>query len=506
MKALLILLATSAIYFIGAELDVFERLVLVSLTHPGLLLGDILTLVLASGVTLPLYVALVVWRKHRMRIALDRSTADADNAKRLDMLTGLTNRQSLIEAIDARGSTQELPPSLLVIDLIGMRAINRHHAHNIGDQVLVEVANRIRQASHESDLVARISSAEFAVLLGADRHRKSGERLARHLIETIEVPIQIAHRTLGVRANIGLAPGPERSLEDDALLCAERVLRETTGPGQFRVYDVDTRARIQREDLVRESLKRSIAQDEVEPVFQPIVNLETHRIDGVEVLARWPQCRHRISTFDYILAAEREGSIGVLTDLILAKACRALSQLDADLWMSFNLSAQQFTDADLPDRVLSTLSLYGIETRKFVIEITETAVMEDMHVAERVISTFRDAGVKIALDDFGTGASSLTLLAQLPLDRMKIDQTFVSHIETNTNNAQIVTSMLVLAEGLGLTAVVEGIERPEEHDFLVARGCCYGQGYLYGRPCSAAMLPHRLAIGPDFLRLLDAAG
>jgi EAL domain-containing protein (putative c-di-GMP-specific phosphodiesterase class I) len=260
-----------------------------------------------------------------------------------------------------------------------------------------------------------------------------------------------------------------------------------SGRGQVMVYTREMEEAARRLTHIEQELRRAVSTGEVEPHFQPIVDLPTRRIIGFETLARWtdPDLGH-VSPAIFIPIAEERGIIGPLSQLVLRKAAEAARAWPDDLFLSFNLSPSQLVDQNTGHHILAMLERTGLNPHRLEVEITETGLMSDSASVAKIIDELRRHGIRIALDDFGTGQSSLSRLREFPFDKLKIDRAFVSSMLKDRPSQHIIRAILSMCDGLGIHVVAEGIEEEEQAECLLELGCQAGQGFLFGKPVDAS--------------------
>lgn len=430
-----------------------------------------------------------------------------------DVLTGLLNRASftgqggrMIE--QARTSDKAL--ALLFVDLDGFKCINDTHGHGAGDGVLKAVAARIREVAGPEALVARVGGDEFNLLFPCPRPTaEAGIALARRLLEAIAEPIGHEGRALSLSASVGVARFPLDAGDLSTLVsCADLAMYEAKARGRnnFQVHDPAATLPARTRQQLALDLRNAIELEQFQLHYQPQVELATGRIVGFEALLRW---KHPdlgwVPPALFIPISEEMGVIDAVSDWVMRMACRqGVAWRDAGLGeipISANLSPRNFWDRDQPARVAAILAETGWPASKLCLEITEGTLMagDDPKLALRRI---RDLGVTLAIDDFGVGYSSLVTLRQIPLDVLKIDRSFIAGIPGDGNNLALVSTILALANGLGLTVIAEGIETLEQRDALIGEGCLQAQGYLFGRPQPPEDCARLLAAGP--IRVADA--
>jgi diguanylate cyclase (GGDEF)-like protein len=400
-----------------------------------------------------------------------------------DALTGLGNRALLLDRLDhrlAQADRDQESVTVLFLDLDRFKLVNDSLGHIIGDQLLVAVADRLRGCLREDDLAARLGGDEFAVLLarGSD-----AERVARRIIESLRSSFLIGGQEVFVGVSVGIASGRDdaETLLRDADVAMYQAKRAGSGPQRFvpRMHA----ALVSRLGIDAE-LRRAVVREELELHFQPLVDLGSGRIAGLESLVRWrhPE-RGLVPPAQFIPIAEETGQIVEIDRWVLAEACRCFARWwrEAPLAITVNVS---FSDLQQPAFAESVSEAIGgaFPPSALVLEVTESASLQNAPEALRALHDVKDLGVRVALDDFGTGYSSLLSLSQLPVDVLKIARPFIAGVPDAPKGRDLLSGMVALGRHLGLTTVAEGIESVAQHELLVALGCELGQGYLLGRP------------------------
>jgi diguanylate cyclase (GGDEF)-like protein len=417
----------------------------------------------------------------------------ADRSARHDPLTGLANRRAFQEQLTAleRLGHARAPRVIAVLDLDRFKPVNDLHGHAAGDAALNEVAQRVAEQAGEQAFVARLGGDEFAVLFAQDVDPDLAERYARRFITAVEAPIQRDAVSLRLGCSIGLTLLGSEDAATDGLSRADKALylAKQSGRGRFAWYDFDLDQRSTERARLEYDLRNAIRSGEVTPHFQPVFEIETRKLRGFEVLARWthPE-RGEVPPGIFIEIAEDTGLIAELGWSILRKACAAARNWDHNLWIAVNVSPHQFHDRALVEIVGGILADTGFAASRLEIEITESAVIRDFETARHTIDALRALGISMALDDFGTGYSSLSSLRRLPFDRLKIDRSFVTNISHEPSNQKIVAGIMALANGLQLDVTAEGIESDDDLRFMTTLNCSLGQGFLFERALPAQMI------------------
>jgi diguanylate cyclase (GGDEF)-like protein len=410
-----------------------------------------------------------------------------------DPLTQLPNRaavkralENLVSDVGAGGSA-----ALLLIDISNLRDINASLGLQVGDEVLREAARRLQQAVAAEHTLARLGETQFLVLVPgctAERALLYAEQLAA----VIRSGFHLAGVSLDLRLACAVCLFPDHGASSDELLQRVQVALEDAGETRARValYRPGQDAQHRRRLALITDLRRAIDQDQLSLVYQPKVEMASRSVRSLEALVRWqhPQLG-AVSPGEFVPLAERTGGSRALTNWVLAAAIRQMGEwrgLGLELELAVNLSAPDILDPDLCEEILKLLRQYRVESTSLLLEITESAVMQDPHTAARNMQLLRIAGVRFAIDDFGTGHSSLSQLRVLPVDELKIDRSFLSPAGTDV---VIVTSTIELGHSMGLKVVGEGVEEAATWNLLRGLGCDFAQGYLISRPLPTADVP-----------------
>jgi diguanylate cyclase (GGDEF)-like protein len=424
-----------------------------------------------------------------------------------DSLTGLPNRalfRDRVEHAVARNQRGGGRVTLLLVDLDDFKMVNDTLGHAAGDELIASVADRMSQQVRPSDTLARLGGDEFAVLV-EDVDEIEAAALAERLLAAIREPVRLGNRDFVGTASIGVATTKaDGTLTDTGELLRDADLAmysaKAAGRDRFAVFDPAMYADILREADERSQLEIALAHDEFVVHYQPIVDLPSGRLTGVEALVRWrhPQ-RGLIGPNAFIPLAESTGLIVPLGRWVLRQACRQAVTWHAnlpgaeELRVSVNLSPRQFQYASLVGDVQEILVETGIDPGRVVLEITESLLMQDTDATIATLEQLRALGVQLAIDDFGTGYSSLSYLKRFPVNILKIDRSFVNGITTDPEDATLAEAVVQLGRALHLQTVAEGIETADQQAALRLLGCEYGQGYLYARPAEASEIEGLLA-------------
>ena len=430
-----------------------------------------------------------------MRQGIKAREADVHRLAFWDPLTDLPNRAQFVERLRKRlHERPQEPMAVLMLDLDRFKHVNDVLGHAVGDQLLQRVAERLQALAGASHLLARLGGDEFALLFeGADASQALG--LAREMAQGFEQPLSIGEQTIDVSAGIGVALFPAQAAEADALLSHAELAMYAAKRGQHGVLLYDPamdEGSSQSLGLLTE-LRRAVEQDELRLFLQPKLDLHTREVHSAEALVRWQHpTRGLVPPGLFIPFAEQTGFVRQLTAWVLRASARFAVEAEAlgcPLRISVNLSTRDLLDAELPDKIRSMLQQEGARPEQLCLEITESAIMDDPARALATTEQLHAMGFRLAIDDFGTGYSSLAYLKNLPVQELKIDQSFVMAMEREADDRKIVRSTIDLAHNLGLAVVAEGIETATALALLAHWGCDEAQGYHLARPMPAGQLP-----------------
>lgn len=407
----------------------------------------------------------------------------------LDSLTGLPNRACFVADTDrAIASGQSV--ALFFIDLDRFKPMNDMHGHVIGDAILREIGSRLSRLSTDDLIAARLGADEFALLARADDGDQTLAERARQLIDTILAPIRGEAAQVDVSSTIGIAmSGRDGTNACDLLRAADIAMThgKRSGGGCYRFFEARMGEELARDTELSRELPRAIENGEIVPYFQPLVRMKDAEIVGFEVLARWEHpTRGVLPPARFLDLVEKSGRSGAMFRALLAKSCMVARGWSRHVGLSINISPRELLDDSLPDIVDEILCSTGFDGRRLEVELTENALVDDCHQARDVLERLRALGPTVALDDFGTGFSSLFHLRELPIDKVKIDKSFMRALDTDAENARYVVAIVGLCHALGLEMTAEGVETEGTMRRLQEVGCTFGQGYLFGRPMPAS--------------------
>jgi diguanylate cyclase (GGDEF)-like protein len=414
-----------------------------------------------------------------------------------DTLTGLANRNTLHEHLAkmlAEADEARSKVALVMLDLDKFKQVNDTLGHACGDQLLCAVAKRLDSLAEGNGLVARLSGDEFAIVVSGAGAEERAIKLSEQISVAFgNIPFVVGERQLRVNASIGVAVYPENCASADELFGnADLALYRAkfAGRGRTVAFEQSIRDELEQRVSLEAELKRALDRKELELFYQPQVSLEDGRLMGAETLIRWRHpSRGLIPPADFMPLVHASSQSGRIAAWVLETACRQGEQwqrIGHGVRLGVNLSPAQLQSGDLAEAVASKLRETGLSPSLLELEVTENIVLEDDQVALEIFRRIRELGVHIAFDDFGTGYASLAYLKKFPLDRLKIDKSFVSDIRQNSGDAAIVTTIIGLGRSLGLSVIAEGIEDRDTAELLRRMGCQQAQGYHFGQPMPAA--------------------
>jgi diguanylate cyclase (GGDEF)-like protein/PAS domain S-box-containing protein len=410
-----------------------------------------------------------------------------------DPLTGLPNRLLFVERLRrALAEDRAAHTAILFLDLDHFKVINDSLGHSAGDRLLVTIADRLRNAVRPNDTVARFGGDEFTVLCRGVPDEQVAADIAQRIAAAVAKPVQLAEGEVYVTISVGIAlAGADLETPETLLRNADAAMYRAKEQGRARieVYNSGTRDQAVTQLRTGNELRRALEHGELRVHYQPILDLGSSRVSGFEALARWqhPE-RGLVGPDQFIPLAEETGLIVPIGRWVLEQACAQAAEWQAGgapVSISVNLSMRQLAEPALPQTLADTLARTGVDPSRVWLEITESTLMRDAESAVRMLHRLRDLGVHLAVDDFGTGYSSMTYLKRFPVSSLKVDRSFVDGLGRETEATAICTAVVRLAHALGMGAVAEGVETPEQLEALRDLGCEFAQGFLFGRPAPA---------------------
>ena len=458
-------------------------------------------------VALLLNIALIMigWFRHRALSAevveLTRAGEHAEMLAARDPLTGFLNRRSLADegsAMFALAGKRGKALAVLMLDLDHFKMVNDLHGHAVGDALLRQVAAEIQGALPPVALAARLGGDEFACAMHFDpEHPHVVDRVAERIVARLGQPFHAEGAQLHISGSVGIARSDFDCSGFDTLLRSADIAMyaaKNAGRDRFAWFAESMERELQARSELERDLRAAVPAGQIVPFFESQIDLVTGRLVGFEVLARWEHpTRGLIAPDRFIPAAEETGLIGELSLSIMRQAFAAARDWDAGLTLSINISPAQLKDSWLSQKIIKTLTEIGFPAGRLEVEITESSLFENLPLAQSIVGSLKNQGIRLALDDFGTGYSSLAHLRALPFDRIKIDKSFIGSIAANAESGAIVGAIVSLGESLNLPVTAEGIEDAEIEARLRAMGCARGQGYHYGRPMTAGQTRRMLA-------------
>lgn len=430
-----------------------------------------------------------------MRQAIQAREGEIRRLAYQDALTDLPNREQfrhdLRQAIQ-KADEDGTPCAVLLLDMDRFKHVNDVLGHRFGDRLLRAVAERLRNdALTERDVLARLSGDEFAILLQAT-DAKAAFPVAQRILAAFERPITLDDHTVDLGAGIGVASSPEHGLDADTLLSRAEVAMYAAKQNQSGTvtYHPGLDSTSEESLTMLSELRSAVDQDQLRLFLQPKINLRTGEVLGAEALVRWEHpVRGMVPPMRFIPFAEQTGFVRVLTMWMIeqvAQMSHSLTEQGMRMKLAVNLSTRDLMDQELPNKLEKVLERYSIDPGLLVLEITESAIMDDPQRALQTLNRLHAMGLKLSIDDFGTGYSSLAYLKRLPVDELKIDKSFVMNMESDLQDAKIVRSTVDLAHNLGLTVVAEGVESAKSWKLLDSLSCDEVQGYFIAKPMPGA--------------------
>jgi diguanylate cyclase (GGDEF)-like protein len=470
---------------------------------PAALLGTPITdsaSTLKVAFLLNIAIILFGWRRSKdLKEALDAFEAAERLATRnanTDPGTGLANRRELMRSL-GEAMEDKADGVFLVLDLDHFKRVNDLHGHLAGDKVLNRLAETLHKTTPDDACCARTGGDEFAVLLPTAGDA-AAEEVARKVQSVLAEPIFVEGSQIQVTVSIGFARLGDCADEEAILRHSDVALyaAKRAGRNAFAWFDEELERELTERLKLEEDIRRGIKAGEFVPFFQPLVDLSSRQIIGFEALARWRSpTRGLVEAQTFIETAERTGLVGPLTFSILEQALKEARAWPAHLKLAVNVSPVQFRDAMLAEQILKLLAVSGFPANRLEVEITEGSLLEDRDQVLTIIRSLKNVGISISLDDFGTGYASLAQVNRLPLDRIKIDKSFITTIVKSEQTAAIVNTIAGLGHNLNVPITAEGVESEQIRTALADFGCSEAQGWLFGRAISAEAVRNFLAMG-----------
>jgi len=409
-----------------------------------------------------------------------------------DSLTNLPNRSLLREQLNEVLEKQKELPAMIPVITLSLDRINRINStlgHDIGDSVLCQVAQRLSNCRENISIVARLEAAEFAIVIQPVTEKQDAAKIAQNILDIVAQPMIVKGSELYLTASIGISLSPNDASDGDQLLknaYTAMYNSQQQGGNSYQFYMAKAANSsiniFTQETCLRNALKRS----EFEVYYEPQIEIKTRKIIGAEALVRWnhPE-RGRVSPAEFIPMAEEMGLIAPLGEWVLETACRQTKAWQTQglppLRVAVNLSARQFEQKNLTERVSQILRETNLDPKCLELELTEGLILQDETAAHEAFTVWRDMGIRIAIDDFGTGYSSLSYPKRFPFDAIKIDKSFIRDIADDRQNAAITIAIIQMAHSMNMTVIAEGVENESELAFLCAHGCDEIQGYFFSR-------------------------
>ncbi|ANR77544.1 diguanylate cyclase [Kosakonia sacchari] len=403
-----------------------------------------------------------------------------------DWLSRLPNRRALIEHLDnlsAMGDPEMI--SVVFIDLDGFKDVNDIYGHDVGDRLIVTIADTLRQKVPTGGMLARMGGDEFAMTLSGPWSLEKADDFAHNVLRYLEMPVRIGKRTIHIGASIGVASGTLLECSSSELFRRADIAMyhsKITGKARMTHYDAELNSARERQLIIENDIREGLERDEFDVWYQPIVDAQSQRMVGVEALARWPRRPDgELKPDDFIPVAETSGLIYALGQFVLRRACSDLQQLN-HLKLSVNISPAQFRDPEFEDKVARVLETCLFPAHRLQLEVTETYVLENPERARSAIANLKALGTAVALDDFGTGYSSIGYLRRFNFDTIKIDKSLAGLVDDDEQASALVSGTIRIASALGMQVVAEGVENEKQMKLLRLAGCDQLQGYYFSEP------------------------
>lgn len=479
--------------FLAFEFDIYINEASETLQEQVVELDEALTLgsLLAAGMLIfSVRRYLEQKQETRRRIAAERQ---ARALAYEDTLTGLPNRRRFDEALAASIAAPPAAGSvhaLFLLDLNGFKQINDVHGHGTGDEALIIVAQRLRSAVRDGDLVSRFGGDEFAILAPHLVGAEAATTIALRVIQSLEEPIQAGNTRHRVGTGIGIALVPtDAATSAEALRKADVALYRAKAERQsaLRFFETEMDRHVRERERMEQDLRAALDEKAIEPFFQPTVDLRTGEIVAFKAVPRWHHPDWgEIPLERFVPIAEESGLIHDLAEHVLRRSCQvAASSWPSQVGLSLDVFPSQIKEQSLVRRMMSVLQETSFSPARLELEVAESTLVQDMQAAQKILGTMRGNGIRVALGKFGTGYSSLYHLRNFKLDKIKIDRGFVESMASEAESARIVSALVGLGQGLGITVVADGVKGPEQQAALLDTGCEQGQGFLFNDAVAA---------------------
>lgn len=465
--------------------------------------------ILGIALLLNMALAMFSWRRYRdtihqhdARTVAEERVQSLETMANFDVITGLLNRRAFTDqaaALLSNSLRRERAVALLVFDLDNFKNINDVHGHALGDDILRAIAADVKAIAPLNSLLARLDGDEFAMAVVFDpANRETVDKAAEQILSDLSQTRVIQGTSLAnISVSLGICPSGLDCTTIDAMLRRADIAMYSAkhqGRNRFTWFDSSMERELMHRNSLESAMRTGIPNGEFEPYFEQLVDISNGRLTGFEMLARWNHpTRGLIAPDVFIPIAEETGLIVELSMSLLHRAFEEARNWDHSLILAVNISPVQLRDPWFAQKLVKLLVETGMQPNRLEIEITETSLYDNMSLAQSIIGSLKNQGIRIALDDFGTGYSSLAHLRAIPFDRIKIDRSFVSSILENAESAAIVNAITRLGDSLGLPVTAEGIEDAAIAARLNELGCHRGQGWYFGKPCSVAQTRTLLA-------------
>lgn len=475
---------------LAIRFDALEALVEWSSAHEAYEVDEIFTILIVSSFALLVFTARRVVELRREMSLRRHAENNASRIAMYDSLTELPNRIMANQQLDkelARVSRNDEELAVLIISLDRFKSVIDVFGYETGDELVLVSARKLSGTVREMDTLARFGSDEFMIIQAGIDNRESALLLAARLLTCISsAPLDVNEHSICASISIGVALASDCNNDADELIRSAGIAMQrakSEGGSSYRLFESDMQTKLRDRQLLERDLRHAIKTDGLNLNYQPLFDVNTKQLLGFEALLRWHDPVHgHVSPVDFIPVAEETGLIIGLGNWVLERACLDALQWAGEKKIAVNLSPVQFRDPELAEKVSEILQKTGLPAERLELEITEGVLIEDAESALNLLVELKALGVSISMDDFGTGYSSLSYLKLFPFDKIKIDRSFVSHLESDSEDAAIVRAILAMGHSLGMVATAEGVESEEQLTYLNDEGCDEAQGFHLGRP------------------------